>query len=295
MALDQHRADAIEFAVAVWTNLTQDHLDYHGDMDAYFAAKARLFAPERCRVAVINRDDPWARRLDLAVPVVTYGLDDAAELVTGPGASTFTWRGHDVTLAMGGQHNVSNALAAATACGVLGIEPDVIAAGLTRAPAVPGRWELIDEGQDFTVVVDYAHTPDALDQVLGAARAAVAPGGRVVVVFGCGGDRDRAKRPQMAEVATRLADVTVLTSDNPRNEDPQAIIHEAAGGAVAGADLVVEPDRASAIGVAIDGARPGDLIVIAGKGHETGQTVGDRVLPFDDREVARARLADRSR
>jgi UDP-N-acetylmuramoyl-L-alanyl-D-glutamate--2,6-diaminopimelate ligase len=293
MALDQHRADAIDFAVAVWTNLTQDHLDYHGDMDAYFAAKARLFEPQRCRAAVINGDDPWAARLDLSVPVTTYRLAEATGLTTSPAGSAFRWRGHPVDLSLGGIHNVANALAAASTCAVLGVEPAVIAAGLTSAPPVPGRWELIDGGQDFTVIVDYAHTPDGLEQVLGAARSAVGPGGRVIVVFGCGGDRDRAKRPLMTAAATALADVTVLTTDNPRSEDPAAILRDAVAGARPGAALVVEPDRDGAIGIAVDAARKGDLVVIAGKGHETGQVIGDQVLPFDDREAARVHLAAR--
>ena len=293
MALDQHRADAIDFAVAVWTNLTQDHLDYHGDMEAYFAAKARLFEPERCRAAVVNRDDPWAARLALRVPVTTYGLDDAEQLVTHARGSAFRWRDHLVNLSLGGLHNVSNALAAATTCAVLGVDPAIIVAGLTDAPPVPGRWEMIDGGQDFAVIVDYAHTPDGIEQVLAAARAAIGPGAQLVVVFGCGGDRDRAKRPLMAAAATGLADVTVLTTDNPRSEDPLAIIAEVAAGAVDGATVVVEPDRDAAIGIAIDTAAPGDLVLIAGKGHETGQIVGSRVLPFDDRQVARAHLARR--
>ena len=168
----------------------------------------------------------------------------------------------------------------------LGAGTDAIVTGLRDAPPVPGRWEHVDAGQPFTVVVDYAHTPDGLTRVLRAARDAVV-GHRVLVVFGCGGDRDRSKRPLMAAAATRLADVAVLTSDNPRSEDPLAIIADAASGAAAGAELRVEPDREAAIAVALAEARPGDIVVIAGKGHETGQAIGDRVVPFDDREVAR--------
>ncbi|HVM65524.1 MAG TPA: UDP-N-acetylmuramoyl-L-alanyl-D-glutamate--2,6-diaminopimelate ligase [Acidimicrobiales bacterium] len=293
IALDQHRADAIEFAVAVWTNLTQDHLDYHGDMEAYFRAKASLFVPGRCRVAVVNADDPWGRRLRdrLAVPAVPYRLADAEDLDVGARRSTFRWRGAAVELPLGGRHNVANALAAATAAASLGVEPAAIAAGLASAAPVPGRWEAVDAGQPFTVIVDYAHTPDGLTQVLRAARGA-AGGHRVTVVFGCGGDRDRAKRPQMAAVAATLADVAVLTSDNPRSEDPLAIIREAAGGAPEGAALVIEPDRRQAIAFAVAQAAPGDIVVVAGKGHETGQVVGDRVLPFDDREVARDALLE---
>jgi len=220
------------------------------------------------------------------VPSVTYGLSDAGDLRLGPRQSTFTWRGVTIDVPLGGRHNVSNALAAATTAASLGVDAPTIAAGLASARPVPGRWEAVDAGQPFTVVVDYAHTPDGLEQVLTAARTA-AGGHRVIVVFGCGGDRDREKRPRMAAAATALADVAVLTSDNPRSEDPLAIIDEAAAGARPGATLVIEPDRRDAIALAVAEAQPGDLVVVAGKGHETGQVVGGRVLPFDDRTVVR--------
>jgi UDP-N-acetylmuramoyl-L-alanyl-D-glutamate--2,6-diaminopimelate ligase len=291
IALDQHRADAIGFAAAVWTNLTQDHLDYHGDMEAYFRAKAALFVPDRCRLAVVNADDAWGRRLlddvaRLGLAATTYAMSDAEDLRLFPRHSTFRWRGADVDVPLGGRHNVANALAAATVAASLGVLPGAVAEGLAAAPPVPGRWEAVDAGQPFTVLVDYAHTPDGLAQVLSAARAS-ANGHRVLVVFGCGGDRDRAKRPQMTAAATALADLVVLTSDNPRSEDPLAIIDEAAAGAAPGSALLVEPDRREAIALAVGRAEPGDLVVIAGKGHETGQLVGDRVLPFDDRAVVR--------
>jgi len=297
MALDQHRADAIDFRVGVWTNLSQDHLDYHGDMESYYRAKARLFDPERCAAAVVNGDDAAGRRLmgELRIPVTPYGLADAEGLTVEPTGSSFRWRDQPIFLPLGGSHNVSNALAAATTAELLGVDPATIAAGLATAPGVPGRWELIDAGQPFAVVVDYAHTPDGLEHVLSAARAAVGAGSRVVVVFGCGGDRDRTKRPLMAAAAARFADLAVLTSDNPRNEDPLAIIAEARDGAPGASNLVVEPDRERAIRLALRGAAPGDLVVIAGKGHETGQTVGDRTLPFDDRAVARRLLAEEPR
>ncbi|GAC1314236.1 MAG: UDP-N-acetylmuramoyl-L-alanyl-D-glutamate--2,6-diaminopimelate ligase [Acidimicrobiales bacterium] len=290
-ALHQHRADAIDFAAAVWTNLSQDHLDYHGDMESYFAAKARLFERTRCRLAVVNGDDAWGRRLlsGLEVPFATYEIADAGPIVTGPEGTRFAWNGHAVTLPLAGAHNVSNALAAATTARALGVGDDVIAAGLSSAPPVPGRWERVDGGAPFGVVVDYAHTPDGLERALQAARGTVAPGGRVIVVFGCGGDRDRSKRPQMAGVAAALADVAILTSDNPRHEDPDAILAEATAGAPPGR-LRIVADRDAAIGEAIAGAGPGDIVVVAGKGHETGQIVGDDVLPFDDREVAREHL-----
>jgi UDP-N-acetylmuramoyl-L-alanyl-D-glutamate--2,6-diaminopimelate ligase len=291
IALDQHRADAIEFAAAVWTNLTHDHLDYHGDMESYFRAKAALFTPQRCRLAVVNNDDSWGRRLlgEIDVPAVTFSSAEIEDLALGPRRSRFRWRGVDVELPFGGRHNVANALAAATVTAELGLAPATIADGLRAAPPVPGRWEIVDGGQPFTVVVDYAHTPDGLTQVLTAARGVVGDH-RVLVVFGCGGDRDRTKRPLMTSAATTLADLTVLTSDNPRGEDPLAIIREAAAGAAPGRDLLVEADRQAAIALALDRARPGDLVVIAGKGHETGQVVGQETLPFDDREVARGLL-----
>lgn len=288
ISLDQHRVDGIAFQVGVWTNLSQDHLDYHGDMEAYFAAKARLFEPGRCAVAVINTDDPWGRRLldEIRIPAVTYGRDDAADVVMSSAGTRFRWRDLDIAIPLVGDHNVANALAAATTCAQLGVPDRLIAAGLSAVAPIPGRWERVDDGREFAVIVDYAHTPDGLEQTLGAARAAA--DGRVIVVFGCGGERDRTKRPQMAAVATRLADVAILTSDNPRHEDPSAIIDEAARGAVGA--LEIEPDRAEAIALAVASARSGDVIVIAGKGHEIGQIVGDQVVPFDDREVARAAL-----
>jgi UDP-N-acetylmuramoyl-L-alanyl-D-glutamate--2,6-diaminopimelate ligase len=265
-------------------------------MEAYYRAKADLFVSERCRLAVINVDDPWGRRLqaEVDVPVLTYTLADAEGLVLGARRSRFRWRGQDVDLPLGGRHNVSNALAAATAAESLGIDRSIVAAGLRAAPPVPGRWELVEGDQPFTVVVDYAHTPDGLTQVLDAARGVVGDR-RVVVVFGCGGDRDRAKRPRMAAAATAAADLTVLTSDNPRHEDPLEIIAEARAGATPGRALLVEPDRRAAIAAALERARPGDVVVIAGKGHETVQDLGDRVVPFDDREVARRLLRERRR
>jgi UDP-N-acetylmuramyl-tripeptide synthetase len=185
---------------------------------------------------------------------------------------------------------VANALAAAATAEAQGIDAAVVAEGLAEVPVVPGRWEVVDAGQPFTVVVDYAHTPDGLEHVLTAARSSVGAAARVIVVFGCGGDRDRSKRPVMAATATRLADVVVLTSDNPRGEDPMAIIEEAAAGADPSGTLVIEPDREQAIALALQRAADGDLVVVAGKGHETGQVIGDRLIPFDDRDVARRLL-----
>ncbi len=292
-ALDQHRVGGVHFAAGVLTNVTQDHLDYHGTMERYFEAKARLFEPGRSRLAVVNRDDPWGRRLAAGleggpVRVVTYGIDDAAALEIAAGGSNFTWRGQPMRVALGGRFNVANALAAATCAGELGVPAPEIAAGLAEVRTVRGRFERVDAGQPFTVLVDYAHTPDGLRQVLGAARELT--GGRVVVVFGAGGDRDREKRPEMGMVAAELADLAVVTSDNPRSEDPGAIIAEVVSGAGDVTRVRIIPDRAEAIETAVWVAGPGDAVVIAGKGHERGQDMGGQVRPFDDAEVARHAL-----
>lgn len=297
-ALAMHRVDGAWFTVAVFTNLSRDHLDFHRSMDDYFAAKARLFTPEMSGRAVVNLDDPRGRLLaDAAlVPTVGYSMADATDIVVGARESRFRWRGADMRVPLGGRFNISNAIAAATAVAELGIDAAAIAAGLDAARPVAGRFELVDAGQPFPVVVDYSHKPDALVQVLASAREVAAPDGRVVVVFGAGGDRDRSKRPEMGAVAAELAELVVVTSDNPRSEDPDAIIAEILTGipdtAARTADgrLAVEPDRRAAIALAVGAARPGDVVVIAGKGHETSQTIGDRVLPFDDREVAREAL-----
>ena len=290
-ALDQHRVDGTRFAVAVFTNLSRDHLDHHGDMALYFQAKARLFDPSFTDKAVVNLDDPHGRLLFDAstVPVVGYSLDDASDLQVGERGSTFTWRGVEVHLDLVGRFNVSNALAAATAAAEMGIDVEHIASGLTSASPVAGRFERVEMGQPFLVAVDYAHTPDGLEQLLLAGRELVA-GGRLIVVFGAGGDRDPSKRGPMGEVAGRLADVVIVTTDNPRHEDPAAIIDDVQRGIEGTAHLLIEPDRASAIGEAIRTAGPGDVLLVAGKGHETTQTVGDTVAHFDDREVLRDSL-----
>jgi len=289
-ALVQHRVDAVRFAVVAFTNLSQDHIDYHGDMESYFSAKATLFEAGRATCGVVNADDPYGRRLldAAAIPTVPYSLSDARHLELGPATTTFQWQGVPVALALGGGFNTANAVCAATIARELGVAADVVAAGLSSVPSVRGRYERVDAGQPFTVVVDYAHTPDALTQVLGAAarsaRSAPVPG-RVIVVFGCGGDRDRAKRPMMGEVATALADLAVLTTDNPRSEDPDAIIDEVRAGVRVTERLVVEPDRQAAIELAVGRAQPHDVIVVAGKGHESGQVFGERTVPFDDRDA----------
>lgn len=293
-ALAQHRVDAMWFEVVAFTNLSQDHLNDHGTMDAYFEAKASLFDPARARVGVINVDDPWGRRLaeSTSLTVRPFSLEDAVGLRQDRDGSTFGWDGVPVRLRLGGTFNVVNALCAAAMAREVGVEPDAVAAGIEAVAAVPGRFERVDEGGDFAVIVDYAHTPAGLEHVLPAARQLVVANGRVIVVFGAGGDRDRAKRPLMGEAATRLADLAVLTSDNPRSEDPAAIIEEVRSGASDA--VVVEPDRRAAIALALDEARPGDVVLIAGKGHETTQTfAGGRSVEFDDRAVAREELGRR--
>lgn len=289
-ALHQHRIDGTRLACSVFTGLTQDHLDYHPTMEDYFEAKALLFRPELSDQGVVNADDDYGRRLIemAAIPLTPYSMSDGGDVSVGAVASEFDWRGHRVALPLGGHFNVMNAIAAATVCEILGVSPEDVAKGLGAAGRVRGRFEPVDAGQAFSVIVDYAHTPDGLEQLLGAVRSS-ARDGRVIVVFGCGGDKDRAKRPIMGEVAARLADIAIVTSDNPRSEEPQAIIDEIVAGAP-GADFTVQPDRRQAIDAAIQVARPGDIVVIAGKGHETTQVIGDREIPFDDREVALAAL-----
>ena len=291
-ALAQSRLEGTHFKVGVFTNLSRDHLDFHATMEDYFAAKARLFEPEQTDAGVVNADDPRGRLLlDAArIPTISYSLDDVQDLRVLDDHSEATWRGRRLVVPLGAAFNVSNALAAATAALQVGIGEDDIVAGIGAAPQAPGRFELVAAGQPYTVVVDYAHTPDEIENVLRAARE-VAAEGQLTIVFGAGGDRDRGKRPMMGEVASRLADVVVLTSDNPRSEDPLRIIEEIRAGATGAAYLMVEPDRRAAIGLALQRATSGDVVVIAGKGHETTQTIGDAVLPFDDREVVRSLLS----
>ena len=290
-ALSLHRVDGTTFRVAVFTNLGEDHLDFHRTPEAYFAAKATLFEPDRSESAVVNVDDVRGRLLrDAArIPMVGYSTSELEDLELRSDGSRFAWRGEQVELPLPGRYNVSNALAVAETASLLGVDDRTIASALTAGTAVPGRFELVEAGQDATVVVDYAHTPDALHNVLGAARELVAPAGRLLVVFGCGGDRDAAKRPAMGRVATRAADVAVLTNDNPRSEDPLRIIEQIRSGCVH--DPLVVPDRRAAIRHAIAESRGGDVVVIAGKGHEQGQQFADREEPFDDRVVAAEEIA----
>jgi UDP-N-acetylmuramoyl-L-alanyl-D-glutamate--2,6-diaminopimelate ligase len=286
-ALALHRVDGTRFAVAVFTNLGRDHLDFHESVEDYFAAKARLFAPELAEVAVVGLDDPHGRLLrDAArIPTRGYSLADVADLELGPRSSTGRWRGQRLEVPLGGAFNVRNALAAATAALELGVDEATVAEGLRGAPPVPGRFEAVVPEAPFAAVVDYAHTPDALESLLGAARAVARPGGRLLVVFGCGGDRDRTKRPLMGEVAARLADLVVVTSDNPRSEDPATIAEAVRAGASGPAAVATELDRRAAIATALASAGPGDVVVVAGKGHETTQDTGGTVVDFDDRAV----------
>ncbi|MEA2284388.1 MAG: UDP-N-acetylmuramoyl-L-alanyl-D-glutamate--2,6-diaminopimelate ligase [Solirubrobacteraceae bacterium] len=295
-ALQLHRADAIHWDVAVFTNLTQDHLDFHPTMEDYFLAKRRLFESGPA-AAVINVDDPYGARLAAETPgAITVGIDSPEASLRATGiagdatGSTFTAGGMTLRSPLPGRFNVLNALGAVAAVRALGVEDETIAAALPRAARVPGRFEPVDEGQPFAVLVDYAHTPDSLENVLRAARPLTA--GRVICVFGAGGDRDRAKRPLMGAVVRDLADVAIVTSDNPRSEDPEAIIAAILEGAGPGAE--VEGDRRVAIERAIAMAEPGDIVLIAGKGHEQGQEFeGGRKLPFDDVAVAREALRAR--
>ena len=295
--LDQHRVGGIRFSCAVFTNLSQDHLDYHGSLDAYFAAKARLFTPEMAERAAVNHDAPEGRALIGRVPTVTFGVSEGADLraervrVDASGLS-FDVDGLEFRSRLRGAFNVSNCLAALAASRQVGIADTHAAEGIAALAGVPGRMEPVECGQPFEILVDYAHTPDSVENVLRAARP-LAGENRVIVVFGCGGDRDRGKRPLMGEAATRLADLTIVTSDNPRSEDPQAIVGEIEVGARRGGGrYVVEVDRRAAIRLALAEAEAGDVVVIAGKGHETGQEFADRTIPFDDRVVAREELED---
>jgi UDP-N-acetylmuramoyl-L-alanyl-D-glutamate--2,6-diaminopimelate ligase len=296
-ALELRRADAIRFAAGVFTNLTQDHLDFHPTMEAYFAAKRMLFVPDAPGAAVINADDPYGARLatQLDAPI-TYALREPADyraihLSTDLTGSTFTVESPHGELRLRsplrGEFNVYNVLAALATARALGVPADICAAAIASAGQVPGRFETVDAGQDFAVLVDYAHTPDSLQNVLRAARKLSQA--RLIAVFGCGGDRDRGKRPLMGEIAGRLADVAIVTSDNPRSEDPAAIVAEVLSG-MRGATARVESelDRRQAIARAIELAARGDVVVIAGKGHERGQEFANgRKLDFDDVTVAR--------
>ena len=293
-ALTQSRVDGICFDAAVFTNLGHDHLDHHRTMEAYFAAKARLFEPARTKLAVVNTDDRFGARLakETAVPVVGFGAADATEIESVAGRTTFRWHARKVQMRLTGAYHVANAVAAATTAVALGVDDDTVVEGLHDAAPVTGRFEVVGSSGAVTVVVDYAHTPDGLAVALDSARV-LAGAGRVLCVFGCGGDRDRAKRPEMGATAAAKADVTVVTSDNPRHEDPGAIIAEILAGVDGAGTVLVEADRGAAISEAVNRAEPGDVVVVAGKGHETEIEIGDERVGFDDRVVAAEALRRR--
>ena len=299
-ALTLHRADAIHFAAAIFTNLTQDHLDFHADMEDYFLAKRRLFTMSP-GAAIVNLDDHYGRRLaaELEDPITFSLLGEAtyaaSGITTGLQGSRFTVTSPDgrveLRSPLRGRFNVANVVAALAAARAVGVELATAVDAIATAGQVPGRFEPVQEGQGFEVLVDYAHTPDSLENVLSAAREL--GGGRLHVVFGCGGDRDRGKRPLMGRIATRLADRVIVTSDNPRSEDPEAIIREILAGA--GNEVPWVSDRRVAIADAIAGAADGDVVVIAGKGHEQGQEfAAGHKIPFDDVAVAREVLRSRA-
>jgi UDP-N-acetylmuramoyl-L-alanyl-D-glutamate--2,6-diaminopimelate ligase len=310
-ALTLGRVAGTSYEIAVFTNLSQDHLDFHETIDAYFAAKATLFTPRFARAGVVNIDDEHGRILAAAaqIPLTTYsaagnpaadwraadvrgGADGSAFRVIGPGGVEA-----DASVALPGPFNVANALAAIVALVEAGVGIATAVAGVAACPGVPGRLERVEAGQDFTVLVDYSHKPGAVSAVLDALRPVTL--GNLTIVLGCGGDRDRAKRPLMGAAAAGLADTAVFTSDNPRSEDPLGILAEMLAGALnvpaaTRANVIIEPDRAAAIGLAIARAGKGDVVLIAGKGHERGQYAGGSVIPFDDREVALEALAGRA-
>jgi UDP-N-acetylmuramoyl-L-alanyl-D-glutamate--2,6-diaminopimelate ligase len=302
-ALVMGRVDGVVFDVAVFTNLGRDHLDFHADMEDYFAAKAQLFTPERSGLGLVNVDDEFGRRLvaESRIETHTYSSEGAAadwqavDVRLGADGSRFTVVGPagqriPATVPIAGAFNVSNALAAIAGAGELGFDPLAVAAGLARAGGVPGRLERVETGRDFHVVVDYAHKPDAVEAALGTLRPLTT--GRIVVVIGAGGDRDTGKRPVMGEIAARLADVLIVTDDNPRSEDPASIRAAVLAGTGSGTAEVREiGDRREAIRTALELAGPGDIVLVAGKGHETGQEIGGVVHPFDDRDVVRDELA----
>ncbi len=301
-AIQQRRIAGIAFGSAVFTNLTRDHLDYHGTMEAYFEAKAALFrglSPQA--TAIVNVDDPWGRQL-LAEPLqcrlLRYGIETAAEVAvtryrlnaTGAVFSIETpWgRSPDVTTPLLGRYNLANALAAVAACGTMGVPLDAMLNVLAGCKGAPGRLEPVPTGRDFHVFVDYAHTDDALANVLTALRE-VTPG-RLIVVFGCGGNRDVSKRPAMGCVAATLADRVIITSDNPRREDPASIMDDILAGITDPAAVTAIESRSEAIALAVQEARPGDVVLLAGKGHEQYQEFADRTVPFDDRQKAKEAL-----
>lgn len=305
-ALELERTAGTQFAVAAFTNLTQDHLDFHASLEDYYRSKRKLFETGLVGPAVINADDTWSSRVPTELPGLdaiyysTSAEQDASIFADGiefgPGSVDFHIDGaagrHHVSLAIPALFAVSNALAAAAVAVGLGIGGDAIAEGLTGVSTIPGRFELVRRGQPFLAVVDYAHTPDAVSAVLASARAQVGEGGRLIVLLGCGGDRDRSKRPLMAVAAVSGADLAILTSDNPRSEEPGRIVDDMISGLseTQRKSTQVELDRRKAISMSLAEARAGDVVVFAGKGHEAGQTAGSKTIEFDDRVVVAEEL-----
>ena len=299
-ALALGRVEGTLFKAAVFTNLGQDHLDFHKSIEDYFAAKARLFTRLFTNLCVINRDDVHGSLLldviskDKEVRCESFGMSDAKDIHADASKISFDWQGQKIDSLMGGYFNVMNALAAATAAAKLGVTVSDIAKGLAAASAVPGRFESVSEGQLFSVVVDYAHTPEALQNVLLAGRKIVGKDAQVILVFGCGGGRDQLKRPKMGDIASQFADLVYVTSDNPRHEDARTIAHEVLQGVSSVSSVMsrvtIELDRRLAIGAAFGSAKPGDIVIIAGKGHEATQTIGADETPFSDVQVSRELL-----
>ena len=291
-AIDQSRINGIQFEIAVFTNISRDHLDYHETQEAYFSAKAALFHQDHAIRAVVNTDDTHGRLLfDAAtIPMATFSLDDIAAIKITASSIEFEWEGVRIAAPIGGRFNVMNLLAACTVARELGLTPKEIARAATQVQSVPGRFERVDAGQDFTVVVDFAHTPEGLAEVLQAGRAVCT--GRVHVVFGCGGDRDSGKRPLMGGVAAQYSDNVMVTSDNPRSEDPLDIIKQILEGIPASATCIVNSnsDRRAAISEVLKSAHVGDIVIVAGKGHETTQEFAHHREEFDDVAVVRELL-----
>lgn len=288
-ALALGRVNGTHFSQTVFTNLGIDHLDFHGTQEEYFQAKLRLFNGEFSGAGIVNADDPFGQRIikQANISITPFSMQNIHDLEVSAVEHSYTWREHRIVVAIGGSVNVMNSIAAATTASEMGVSPPAIIQGLRELPPISGRFEKVEAGQDFVVLVDFAHTPDGLAQLLRSVREST-PGGRVLVVFGCGGDRDKMKRPMMGEVAVSLADVVVVTSDNPRSENPETIIASIAAGIpehLRHRLVATEVDRRLAIRRVLRMAEPADVVVIAGKGHETTQTIGAEVLPFDDRLV----------
>ncbi|HLF31806.1 MAG TPA: UDP-N-acetylmuramoyl-L-alanyl-D-glutamate--2,6-diaminopimelate ligase, partial [Xanthomonadales bacterium] len=309
-ALEQDRVFGTDFDIALFTNLTQDHLDYHITMEEYFGAKLRLFQDLKPKGAikirgVINLDDPWGRQIigEMKFPCLSYSLTDKGDIIArecsvGSDGVSFTAvtpvGKFSIKSKLAGRHNIQNMLASIGAACALDIPAKVIQEGIAGVENVPGRLEKVSEGQDFEVFVDYAHTEDALRNLLSAAKEITR--GKIITVFGCGGDRDRGKRPKMGKAASDMSDIMIITSDNPRGEDPLAIIEEietGISGLKRGKDYFAVEDRSSAIKMAINLAMPGDTVILAGKGHEDYQIIGGKRLHFDDREASRDAIRER--